>query len=208
MRPHQVPRWIQRLFPKRIWEGRSDNRQVYLTFDDGPVPGVTDFVLEELENRGQKATFFMVGDNVRKHPQLAKEVLQAGHSIGNHTFNHLHGFKTSTKDYLENVKVCDQIFEEKLGVASSLFRPPYGMMRPSQAREVSLEKSVVMWSVLTGDYDLRLSPQLVLREVKSRTSAGQIMVFHDQEKTRGHLQQFLPDYLDFLGDNGFTTGLL
>ncbi len=208
MHPHQVPRWIHRLFPERIWEGRPDEQRVYLTFDDGPVPGITDFVLDELQKREQKATFFMVGDNVRKHPQLALEVLQAGHSIGNHTFNHLHGFRTSTKDYLKNVRACDQIFDEKLGINALIFRPPYGMISPWQAKQVSGEKKIVMWSLLTGDYDRTVSPQHLLKGLKPRTRPGNIIVFHDQEKTRGHLQQFLPEYLDFLMDHGFSTDSL
>ena len=165
-------------------------------------------MLDELEKRGQKATFFMVGDNVRKHSELAKEVLQAGHRIGNHTFHHLNGFRTSTKVYVGNVEACDRVFEEKLGIVTSLFRPPYGMISPWQAKQVSGEKKIVMWSLLTGDYDRTVSPKLLLSEVKQRTSPGKIIVFHDQEKTRGHLQKFLPDYLDFLMDQGFTTDLL
>jgi peptidoglycan-N-acetylglucosamine deacetylase len=208
MRPHHVPRWIQRFFPRRVWEGNAGQKQLYLTFDDGPVPGITDFVLEELGKRGQKATFFMVGDNVRKHTQLAQEVVQADHRVGNHTFNHLHGFKTGFKIYVENVIACDWVLEEKLGIQTQLFRPPYGMMRPLQAKELSKIKTVVMWSLLTGDYDLSVSPARLLREVKPRTTPGKIIVFHDQEKTRGHLQKFLPDYLDFINDKGFITELL
>jgi peptidoglycan/xylan/chitin deacetylase (PgdA/CDA1 family) len=208
MKPHVVPRWIQRFFPDRIWEGASEQHQVYLTFDDGPVPGITDFVLEELEKRGQKATFFVVGDNVRKYSQLAQEVVKAGHQLGNHTFNHLHGFKTGIKTYVENVKACDLIVQEKLGISTSLFRPPYGMMGKGQAKEISKEKTIVMWSLLTGDYDRSVSPDRLLRGVKPKTAAGKIIVFHDQEKTLGHLQKILPDYLDFLEDMGFNTGLL
>lgn len=208
MKPHRVPRWVQRFFPKRIWEGADENRQVYLTFDDGPVPVITDFVLEELSKRDQKATFFMVGDNVRKHPSLAKEVLNSGHQLGNHTYHHLHGLKTSGKVYLENVEACDRIFEEKLNQKSFLFRPPYGMMSPWQARQIAKQKQVVMWSLLTGDYDRKVSSDLVLNEIKPRTSPGQIIVFHDQEKTDGHLQKILPDYLDFLRDHGFKTAML
>jgi hypothetical protein len=147
----------------------------------------------------------MVGDNVSKHSQLANEVMQYGHRIGNHTFHHLHGLRTSLNEYVENVKACDQVFEEKLGIGTSLFRPPYGMMSPRQAKEISKEKSIVMWSLLTGDYDKTVCPNRLLREVKPRTTPGKIIVFHDQEKTKGHLQKFLPDYLDFLSDQGFTV---
>ena len=181
---------------------------VYLTFDDGPVPGITDFVLNELAKRNQKATFFMVGDNVRKHTSLATEVLQNGHQIGNHTYHHLHGLKTSKKVYLENVKACDRILEEKLGKSTLLFRPPYGMISPWHAGELQKVKEIVMWTLLTGDYDRSISPQVVLNDSKRMTSEASIIVFHDQQKTDGHLQRILPGYLDFLEGEGFKTGIL
>jgi peptidoglycan-N-acetylglucosamine deacetylase len=208
MLPHRVPRWVQRFFPDRIWEGPAEERLVYLTFDDGPVPGITDFVLEELAKRDQRATFFMVGDNVRKHSSLALEVLKSGHQVGNHTYNHLHGWKTSTKIYLENVAACDRIFEEKLGIKSNLFRPPYGMLTPFQAGSLAKQKRLVMWSLLSGDYDRRIPAQTLLREIKPKTAPAGIVVFHDQEKTNGHLQKVLPEYLDFLKDQKFSTGVL
>lgn len=208
MKPHRVPKWVQRFFPQRIWEGAGGIRQVYLTFDDGPVPGITDFVLDELAKRGQQATFFMVGDNVRKHVSLAQEVLQAGHQIGNHTFHHLHGLKASTKSYFENVKACDQIFEEKLELRTPLFRPPYGMMSPWQVKALQKEKEIVMWTLLTGDYDRSVSPRVVLNDSIRKTSEACIIVFHDQQKTDGHLQKILPGYLDFLEGEGFKTGIL
>jgi len=208
MKPHRVPGWIQRFFPQRKWEGIGENKQVYLTFDDGPVPGITDFVLSELAKRNQQATFFMVGDNVRKHSSLAQEVVQAGHQIGNHTYHHLHGLKTATQLYLDNVNACDQILEEKLGKSTSLFRPPYGMLSPWQAGVLLKEKQIVMWTILTGDYDRSVSPQVVLKDSKRMTSETSIIVFHDQQKTDGHLQKILPGYLDFLEGEGFKTGIL
>lgn len=208
MKPNRVPRWFQRFFPHRKWEGTKDNQQVYLTFDDGPVPGITDFVLGELAKRDQKATFFMVGDNVRKHALLAQEVLHAGHQIGNHTYHHLHGLKTSTKKYLDNVRECDGVLEEKLGKSTMLFRPPYGMLSPWQAGTLHKEKEIVMWTLLTGDYDRFIDPKVVLKDAKSMTSEGSIIVFHDQQKTDGHLQKILPGYLDFLKGEGFKTGIL
>lgn len=208
MKPHRVPKWIQRFFSHRKWEGAGENNQVYLTFDDGPVPGITDFVLNELAKRDQIATFFMVGDNVRKHASLAQEVLQSGHQVGNHTYHHLHGLKTSTQVYLDNVKACDRIVEDKLGISSPLFRPPYGMLSPRQAGLLQKEKEIVMWTLLTGDYDQSIPPQVVLNAARSMTSVGSIIVFHDQQKTDGHLQKILPGYLDFLKGEGFKTGIL
>lgn len=205
---HKTPSWVQRIFPYRIWQKKTDDQSIYLTFDDGPVPGVTDYVLDQLEKKGQKATFFMVGDNVRKHPELAREVLKAGHSIGNHTFHHLHGLRYSKESYLEDVKKCDHIFQEVLGVETSLFRPPYGWMKPSQAKALAQEKQIVMWDILSGDYDPKLSPKKILQASLKKLEPGSIVVFHDQEKTREVLPKVLPDFLDQLKERGLQTGIL
>src|SRR5690606_20422431 len=144
---HTVPVFIQRLFPQRLWRKSGAENTIYLTFDDGPVPGVTDYVLRELAKRNQKATFFLVGDNVRKHPTLAKEIGSEGHQLGNHTFNHLNGWKTEKSIYLENVELCDKVMGDVLGIKTKLFRPPYGLIKPSQAVEVSKFHQLVMWDM-------------------------------------------------------------
>lgn len=205
---HSVPRLIQKLFPQRIWKLPLNGNTIFLTFDDGPVPGVTDFVLDELEKRSQQATFFMVGENVRKHPQLAVKVLTAGHQIGNHTQHHLNGLKARTKDYLNDVLYCDQTLKDILGIEVKYFRPPYGLMTPSQAQIISQEKKVVMWSLLTRDYEKAVDHSQILLNSKKLTQTGKIVVFHDQEKTKIGIRKMLPDYLDFLIDQGFQTGLL
>lgn len=205
---HTVPKYVQRLFPKRIWEGDSFDNQIYLTFDDGPVAGVTDYVLGELAKRGQNATFFMVGDNVRKNPELAREVLSAGHRIGNHTFNHLNGWKTPGSVYLRNVELCDVVLEEKLQVRTDLFRPPYGLIKQSQASILLGSKKMVMWNVLTGDYDKTLSASDLLKNSLRHTRPGSIVLFHDQQKTKEILPQVLPEFLDFLIERGLKTALL
>lgn len=201
----QLPASFSLLFPYRLWKGEELGHKVSLTFDDGPVPGVTDWVLEELAKRGLSATFFMVGDNVRKHASLAQEVIAAGHQVGNHTYRHLSGWKTSTNTYLKDVAACDAIMEEILRKKTTLFRPPYGLMNPFQAREVAKNKKIVMWSLLSYDFDLSLAPEQLIQSCTSRTSPGTIIVFHDQEKTKGQLQKILPNYLDFLIGEGFTT---
>ena len=208
MRVHRFPSWVERLFPQRLWEGPSTGKSIYLTFDDGPVPGVTDWVLEELGKRGQVATFFMVGDNVRKHPLLAREVLARGHRVGNHTDHHLHGLRSSTKDYLQDVAACDEALDAVLGVQTNLFRPPYGELRPGQARALAKDKKIVMWSLLSYDFDASLAPAQLLTTVKEKTAPGKIVVFHDQQKTKVMLQQVLPDYLDFLVQEGYSTRLV
>lgn len=205
---HQVPRHVQQIYPKRIWRKASDEGKVYLTFDDGPVPGVTDFVLTELEKRAMKATFFLVGDNVRKHSLLAKEVLEAGHRVGNHTYHHLNGWKTNLEKYLQDIQECDEMLLENLGVQTNLFRPPYGMMTTSQATEVLKTKQVIMWDVLSGDYDPQLSSERILKKTIKYTQEGSIVLFHDQQKTAGILPKCLPAYLDFIHGEGWQTELL
>lgn len=205
---HRFPSWVESLFPQRLWEGPSAGKSIYLTFDDGPVPGITDWVLEELAKRGQLATFFMVGDNVRKHPELAREVLAQGHRVGNHTYHHLHGLRSSYHDYLQDVKDCDETLTAVLGVQTTLFRPPYGELGPRQARALAKHKKIVMWSLLSYDFDSSLAPAKLLNEIKEKTAPGKILVFHDQQKTKVKLQQVLPDYFDYLEQEGYTTRLL
>ncbi len=205
---HSVPAIIQGVFPKRIWTGDATEEKVYLTFDDGPVPQVTDYVLNQLAKRNLTASFFMVGDNIRKHPELAEEVLAAGHRIGNHTYHHLNGWKTPDSEYLENVRSFDSLVEDKFGFRPDLFRPPYGLIKNSQAKALLASKKLIMWNVLTGDYDPRISPSVLLENTKKITRAGSIVLFHDQEKTKEILPKVLPDYLDFLSESGFKTALL
>lgn len=205
---HTVPWVIQRLFPQRIWSKNSEGNQVFLTFDDGPVPGVTDFVLQELSKRAMKATFFMVGDNVRKHSSLAKEVLSQGHQLANHTFHHLNGWKTKREKYVQDFLACNQIIEDQLGVQTKLFRPPYGLMTSAEAKEISKTHSIVMWNMLSGDYDLKLDAKEVLRKSIENTGPGSIVLFHDQQKTSSVLPKILPTYLDKLLDKGWTTATL
>ena len=205
---HRFPSWVESLFPQRLWEGPSEGKSIYLTFDDGPVPGITDWVLEELAKRGQVATFFMVGDNVRKHPELAREVLAQGHHVGNHTAHHLHGWRSSYRDYLQDVADCDEVLTAVLGVQTTLFRPPYGELGPRQARALAKSKKIVMWSLLSYDFDSSLAPEQLLKEIMEKTAPGKILVFHDQQKTKVKLQQVLPDYLDYLEQEGYTTRLL
>lgn len=205
---HTVPRPVQLFFPKRIWSGEASGNQVYLTFDDGPVPGVTDFVLNELAKRNQKATFFMVGDNLRKYPTLGKEVLESGHAIGNHTQNHLNGWKTNDATYFKNITDFDQLLDTTLGIQTELFRPPYGLIRSSQAKMVLNTKKLVMWNVLSGDYDKMIALSRVLAKSITHTRSGSIILFHDQLKTKDVIREILPSYLDFLIEKGFKTSLL
>ena len=208
MRFYQLPFFLPFLYPNRLWKGPASERKISLTFDDGPVPGITDWVVEELANRGMKATFFMVGDNVRKHQTLAQEVVAAGHQLGNHTYHHLSGWKTATQTYLDDVEACDAILADTVGVTPRFFRPPYGWINPGQAKGVAAVKKIVMWSLLSYDFDSGLSSENLIRRTTARTAPGTIVVFHDQHKTKVQLKKVLPHYLDFLVGEGYTTQLL
>lgn len=203
-----MPAGLALLYPKRIWKGPGLGQKVTLTFDDGPVPGITDWVVEELAKRALTATFFMVGDNVRKHSSLAQEVVAAGHQLGNHTFHHLSGWKASTKTYLEDVAACDSVLEDTLGIQTAFFRPPYGWISPGQAQALSKQKTIAMWSLLSYDFDSSLAAEASLQKCKAQTRPGTILVFHDQEKTKDRLRKILPSYLDFLVGEGFETQVL
>ncbi|MBN3584453.1 polysaccharide deacetylase family protein [Algoriphagus aestuarii] len=205
---HTVPKFVQRLFPERIWSGESGKQQVYLTFDDGPVPGITDFVLSELVKRGMVATFFMVGDNVRKNTSLAKEVLSQGNEIANHTFHHLNGWKTNNEKYEQDFLECDELLESITGRKVRFFRPPYGLMTNAQAQKISKTHQIVMWNMLSGDYDLSLDPKVILVKSMEKTEPGSVVLFHDQQKTATVLPEILPTYLDQIQENGWETALL
>ncbi|MEB2783791.1 polysaccharide deacetylase family protein [Algoriphagus persicinus] len=205
---YTVPKLVQQLYPNRIWGKSAAENTVYLTFDDGPVPGVTDYVLQELAKRNQKATFFVVGDNVRKYPRLARQLISLGHKVGNHTFNHLNGWKTEKSVYLDNIELCDRALEDVLGIETKLFRPPYGLIKSSQAVEVARCHQVVMWDMLSRDYDQRLKPEVVLKNSIRHTKAGSIAVFHDQSKTQELLPKVLPQYLDYILEMGWKAEVL
>lgn len=205
---HHVPTLIPKIFSQFVWNKDRNVNKIYLTFDDGPVPGVTDFVLEELTKRGMKATFFMVGDNIRKNEQLAREVLHSGNGVGNHTMHHVNGFRTSYDIYLEEIRNCQSQIQETLSVASLLFRPPYGKITKKQFKAVVAEYDVIMWDVLTGDFDQSLGEEECLRKSIQYSRNGSIVVFHDQQKTKDKIKKVLPDYLDFLRDSGLVTALL
>lgn len=202
---HKVPRLVQYLYPAYVWHKPRVQGKVYLTFDDGPVPESTPFVLEELEKRGFKATFFMVGDNVRKNASLAREVTAGGHQIGNHTYHHIKGSSVNTKRYLEEVNACQVTIEDALSVSPTLFRPPYGRLKKEQASLLRKDFKIVMWEVLSGDFSPRLDPEAAIRKASKFTQAGSIVLFHDQEKSASFLRKGLSGYLDFIHDEGFQT---
>lgn len=195
----QPARFLRWLYPHALWRMERQERCVYLTFDDGPIPEATPFVLDALDGAGAKATFFMVGDNARRYPHLVEEVRHRGHRIGNHTFNHIGGLRWSAWKYLGNVRKAEVLLQ-----SDRLFRPPHGWMGPIQYRVMRHTGwRVVMWDVVTRDYSNRLTAQEVLENVKRYTRNGSIITFHDSLKSIGKLRLILPEALQWLKDQGY-----
>ena len=194
----QVPGFVRKLFPKALWRMNPDEKAVYLTFDDGPIPVITPWVVDLLGQHNIKATFFMVGDNVRKHPLEYKLVVDAGHKVGNHTFNHLKGLFTDTYDYLDNVEKANEL------IHSNLFRPPHGLLRRSQYKELSRNYRFIMWDLVTRDYSNRLNGEEVLAIVKRLVRNGSIITFHDSLRSEENLKYALPRAIEWLLEQGYS----
>jgi peptidoglycan-N-acetylglucosamine deacetylase len=202
MTPHRTPFFLPWLYPTLLWRMPAENNEVYLTFDDGPVPGPTEFVLDTLQRNQAKATFFCIGDNVRKHPALFLKIMAAGHAVGNHTFHHLNGWRTGCQQYVRDITDCDAM----LGlheVNTRLFRPPYGQISRRQIRQLQ-GRSIVMWDVLSVDYNKRLSSESCLRNTIHAVRPGSIIVFHDSYKAEKNMTYALPRLMDHLGGAGYS----
>lgn len=206
---HFTPSPVRWLFPQYTWRKKGcKEKTIFLTFDDGPVPEVTPFVLDVLEKYNAKATFFCVGDNVRKHPEILKKVISGGHSLGNHTFSHLNGFKTETNVYLQNVEACGTEIQQISGKKPVLFRPPYGRIRKEQGERLLKHFEIIMWDVLTADFDHSVSPEKCLQKSIRYTKIGSVVVFHDNPKAFPNISYALPRYLDHFSKKGFTFSAL
>jgi peptidoglycan/xylan/chitin deacetylase (PgdA/CDA1 family) len=208
----RIPFFLPLIYPQLVWRIRTQEKKIFLTFDDGPVPGPTEFVLETLKTFNAKATFFCIGDNVRKHPQVFKKVVEQGHTIGNHTFHHLKGWNCSTHDYIDNVEWCERQFKESgipLSVSREqyLFRPPYGRIKMDQIKSLNRYR-IIMWDVLTQDYSKSNSPVKCLKGSIKASRPGSIVVFHDSIKAERNLMYVLPRYLDHFMGQGFSFGVL
>jgi len=206
---YRAPFFLPWLYPNLVWRIPTSQKQLYLTFDDGPIPGPTDFVLETLTKHSIKATFFCIGDNVRKHPDVFKRIVDHGHVIGNHTFNHLKGWKTTLEKYIENVRQCDTEFRTSnlKPPTSNLFRPPYGRITRSQVNALT-DYKIVMWDVLTNDYDKLKSPETCLKNSIQVTRPGSIIVFHDSLKAERNMTYILPRYIDHFLNLGYSFNVL
>lgn len=198
----QPPTAFRIFFPNAAWRIPQKEKTVYLTFDDGPIPGVTPWVLETLKRYGVRATFFCVGDNVRKHPDIFKQVVDAGHKVGNHSFNHLQGFKHSTRNYVENVEKADAL------IHSELYRPPHGQLRIRQQSKLKKKYQIVMWDVVTRDYNKELSGEFVLDIVKRKVRNGSIIVFHDSLKAEKNMKYAMPKAIEWMLREGYKFEVL
>lgn len=194
---------LQRIYPKGIFRKDPSDHSVFLTFDDGPVPEVTPWLLDVLDEYGIKATFFVVGDNVRKYPELFRMIVERGHSVGNHTFNHVRGMRMRTPDYIDNVSKCDSLFHTRL------FRPPHGILRRWEYRYMLANGyDIVFYDVVTRDYSRKLDGKKVLENVRRYTRNGSIIVFHDSLRSAENLKYALPRAIGWLREQGYGFKIL
>ena len=198
----RAPKLYRRLYQGSHWRFNSDKKVVYLTFDDGPIPEITPWVLDVLDRYNIKATFFCVGDNVRKHPEIYQMLQDRGHHIGNHTFHHIQGLKTNTQSYLEDVQEARQLIDSKL------FRPPYGHIRFPQFSALKKQYKVIMWDVVTRDYSRLMTADQVFEVVKKYTRNGSIIVFHDSLKSGNRMKESLPRSIEWLLEQGYSFQLI
>jgi len=196
---------IKKLFSNYVWDIPNNENKVYLTFDDGPTPEITEWTLAQLKKYNAKATFFCIGDNIKKYPEIFQKVVAEEHSIGNHTFNHLNGWKTSTQNYIENARLYEVEHCKQNTTNCKLFRPPYGKIKPSQSKILrKFGYKIIMWEVLSEDFDNNVSPEQCLENVLKNVTSGSIIVFHDSQKAYRNLEFALPRTLEFLKEKGFV----
>ena len=210
--PVKTPLMVKKMFPNYVWGINTHDKVIYLTFDDGPTPDITEWTLKTLKKYNAKATFFCIGNNIENHPNIVREIVKEGHSIGNHTYNHLKGWKTKTSDYLSNVNLCQSVLKSQISnpknhhsTTVNLFRPPYGRIKPKQAKKLmALGYRIVMWDVLSFDWDKNISQETCFENIKENASNGSIIVFHDSVKASKNMMYALPKVLDYYGKQGYA----
>ena len=191
------PTIIRKLFPELIWTIPNEENRVFLTFDDGPDPEATPWVLDLLGEHNAKATFFCLGRNVEKYPDLFQRIRDEGHAVGNHTYSHLDGWRTKNRDYFADIERADQL------IGSNLFRPPYGRITPTQIRMLKTKYKIVMWDLLPGDFNPKTSPEKCLKRIEKYTKSGSVVVFHDMKRNIGNLISILPRIIENSHDMTF-----
>src|SRR5688572_14742317 len=205
MQLFRLPNFIRTLLPQLEWQKDASSKIIYLTFDDGPIPEITDFVLDQLAAFNAKGTFFCVGDNVHKHQEIASRIVSQGHKIGNHTYNHLKAWKTDSERYLENIEKCAEVLKPYLSEDEKpLFRPPYGQISLGKIKLLQPNYRIIMWDLLTCDYDAALSPEMCLAKSLELTRPGTIVVFHDSLKAARNMKYVLPRYLEYFSKAGYS----
>lgn len=202
---------IKKIFSNYVWSISTSEKKVFLTFDDGPIPEITDWVLNQLKVYNAKATFFCIGNNIEKHPEVFNKLLEEGHAIGNHTFNHVKGWNTLNKTYFKEVEMCEVEIQKSpiVNLKSKLFRPPYGKIKPSQSRILrKLGYKIIMWDILSADYKKEISKEKCLENVLKNVESGSIIVFHDSIKAFQNLEYVLPKTLQYLSENGYECDVI
>lgn len=193
----KTPWWLKKLYPLLVWNIDTREKILYLTFDDGPHPVATPFVLDELKKYNAKASYFCIGKNVVQYPEIYKRIIDEGHRVGNHTFDHLNGWKTDDAIYIQNIQ------EAAKHIDSDLFRPPYGKITRFQAKLLKQHYRIIMWDVLSADFDKEVSPEKCAQQVIMRSKPGSIIVFHDSEKAMLKLEFALPKVLQYFSSQGY-----
>lgn len=196
------------MFPNYVWDISVKDKTIYLTFDDGPTPKITNWVLNTLKSFNAKATFFCIGKNIENHPDIFQNIINDGHSIGNHTYNHIKGWKTNTKNYLLNINKTQDIIDSQMGDVTAsntnLFRPPYGQITPKQGKAlIKLGYKIIMWDVISFDWDHTVNLETCLKNVSKNTKAGSVVVFHDSIKASKNMCYALPKTLEHFSEKGY-----
>lgn len=193
----RLPKFVTSLFREAVWRLDETERVVYLTFDDGPIPEVTPWVLDLLQKEKIKVTFFCVGENVMRYPEIYQRMLNEGHSVGNHTFNHWQGIRKANQEYYQNIEKAGEFID------SDLFRPPHGWLKPSQYRFLKKKFRIIMWDLISCDYDDRIKPERVLKNITDFVRAGSVITFHDSLKAQRNLTETLPPAIRWIKEQGY-----
>jgi len=193
----RLPRYITSLFKEAVWRLDETERIVYLTFDDGPIPEITPWVLDLLQKEKIKATFFCVGENVMRNPEVYQQILKDGHSVGNHTYNHWQGIKKGNKDYFQNIEKAGEYID------SDLFRPPHGWLKPSQYHFLKKKFRIIMWDLISCDYDVRIRPERVFKNITDFVRPGSVITFHDSIKAQRNLTETLQPAIRWIKEQGY-----
>ncbi len=203
--PAKTPGFVKTLFPNFVWNINTDRKELYLTFDDGPTPEITDWVLQTLKQYNAEATFFCIGNNIEKYPEIFQHIIDQNHVVGNHTYNHLKGWKHNTKDYIEDTLETEAIINGfQLANRKKLFRPPYGKFKAKQSKQLqALDYKIILWDVLSYDWDQSVTEESCFKNITSAAQEGSIIVCHDSVKASRNLKYVLPKVLEYYTEKGF-----